>query len=212
MNADIRSRVRADAETKVRAGLLMAEIAKAKTIVSLVLPLILLFFLVRSLPGFKLEELPGLILQANPLLLLAAFAIFYIGFPLRGLRWSVLIRGTGFPLRIRDATEIIFLSWLVNCLVPAKLGDVYRAYLLKINSPVSLSRTFGTVFIERVLDRPVNCSVIEYPDSYPSDEPMRRCPDIRKAQLQLKYRPGVSLEEGLRRFLSWTDRVYTGVV
>jgi hypothetical protein len=40
----------------------------------------------------------------------------------------------------------------VNCLVPAKLGDVYRAYLLKINSPVSLSRTFGTVFIERVLD------------------------------------------------------------
>ncbi|HLO35875.1 MAG TPA: lysylphosphatidylglycerol synthase transmembrane domain-containing protein, partial [Candidatus Deferrimicrobium sp.] len=52
----------------------------------------------------------------------------------------------------KDATEIIFLSWLVNCLVPAKLGDVYRAWLLKINSPVSLSRTFGTVFIERILD------------------------------------------------------------
>ena len=33
-----------------------------------------------------------------------------------------------------------------------KLGDVYRAYLLKINMPVSLSRTFGTVFIERILD------------------------------------------------------------
>ena len=53
---------------------------------------------------------------------------------------------------LRDATEIIFISWLVNCLVPAKLGDLYRAYLLKINSTVSLSRTFGTVFIERVLD------------------------------------------------------------
>jgi uncharacterized protein (TIRG00374 family) len=36
--------------------------------------------------------------------------------------------------------------------VPAKLGDIYRAYLLKINSTASLSRTFGTVFIERVLD------------------------------------------------------------
>ena len=52
----------------------------------------------------------------------------------------------------KDSTEILYLSWLVNCLVPAKLGDVYRAYLLKINSPVSLSRTFGTVFIERILD------------------------------------------------------------
>jgi hypothetical protein len=123
-----------------------------KTIVSLVLPIILLFLFVRSLPGFKLEELPGLILQANPLLLVLAFAVFYVGFPLRGLRWSVLIRGTGYPLRVRDATEIIFISWLVNCLVPAKLGDIYRAYLLKINSTVSLSRTFGTVFIERVLD------------------------------------------------------------
>jgi uncharacterized protein (TIRG00374 family) len=40
----------------------------------------------------------------------------------------------------------------VNCLVPAKLGDLYRAYLLKINSTVSLSRTVGTVFIERILD------------------------------------------------------------
>ncbi len=29
---------------------------------------------------------------------------------------------------------------------------MYRAYLLKINSTASLSRTFGTVFIERVLD------------------------------------------------------------
>jgi uncharacterized protein (TIRG00374 family) len=36
--------------------------------------------------------------------------------------------------------------------VPAKLGDVYRAWLLKVNSTVSLSRTFGTVFIERILD------------------------------------------------------------
>jgi hypothetical protein len=71
---------------------------------------------------------------------------------MRGKRWSLLLEGTGMRVRTRDATEIIFLSWLVNCVVPAKLGDVYRAYLLKINSTASLSRTFGTVFIERVLD------------------------------------------------------------
>jgi uncharacterized protein (TIRG00374 family) len=123
-----------------------------RTIVSLVLPLVLLALFARSLPGFHLEEVPGKILNANPLVLLLAFAVFYLGFPLRGLRWTLLVRRTGFPLRVRDGTEIIFLSWLVNCLVPAKLGDIYRAYLLKINSPVSLSRTFGTVFVERILD------------------------------------------------------------
>jgi len=123
-----------------------------RTIISLVLPIVLLVLFVRSLPGFKLEELPDKILGANPWLLIAAFVIFYLGFPLRGLRWAILVRQSGYNLGLRDSTEIIFLSWLVNCLVPAKLGDVYRAYLLKINSPVSLSRTFGTVFIERILD------------------------------------------------------------
>jgi glycosyltransferase 2 family protein len=123
-----------------------------RTIISLLLPLLLLGLFVRSLPGFKLEELPAKIGGANPWLLLAAFAVFYIGFPLRGLRWAILVRQTGFPLSVRDSTEMIFLSWLINCLVPAKLGDVYRAWLLKINSTVSLSRTFGTVFIERILD------------------------------------------------------------
>ncbi len=123
-----------------------------RTIISLVLPIVLLVLFVQNLPGFKLEELPAKILGANPWLLIAAFVIFYLGFPLRGLRWSILVRQSGYNLGLRDSTEIIFLSWLVNCLVPAKLGDVYRAYLLKINSPVSLSRTFGTVFIERILD------------------------------------------------------------
>jgi uncharacterized protein (TIRG00374 family) len=132
---------------------LVAKLRQPRTIVSLVLPILLLALFVASLPGFKLDKLPSTILAANGLLLLAAFVAHYAGFPLRGWRWSILV-GTSdsFRLRVRDATEIIFLSWVVNCLVPAKLGDVYRAWLLKINSPVSLSRTFGTVFIERILD------------------------------------------------------------
>ena len=123
-----------------------------KTILSLILPIILLVLIFRVVLNVNLGDLVSGIRQANPLLLLAAFAIFYAGFPLRGLRWALLLRGSGFRIGLRDATEILFLSWLVNCLVPAKLGDVYRAYLLKLNSPVSLSRTFGTVFIERILD------------------------------------------------------------
>jgi uncharacterized protein (TIRG00374 family) len=131
---------------------LTKRLRQPRTLISLILPIILLGLFVTALPGFKLDEIPGKLAAANPLLLLAAFAVFYIGFPLRGLRWAFLVRKTGFPLKVRDSVEIIFLSWLVNCLVPAKLGDVYRAYLLKINSTVSLSRTFGTVFIERILD------------------------------------------------------------
>ena len=64
--------------------------------------------------------------------------------------------------------------------------------------------------IEAVLGRSLNANIIEYPDSYPADEPQRRCPDIRKARTQLGFEPRVELDDGLGRFLGWTDRAYTG--
>jgi glycosyltransferase 2 family protein len=130
---------------------LSARLRQPRTIVSIAVPLVVIAVFV-GLNGSQLARVPGLVLGANPALVLLAFLVFYAGFPLRGRRWAALLAGTGLRIRTRDSTEIIFLSWLVNCVVPAKLGDVYRAYLLKINSTASLSRTFGTVFIERVLD------------------------------------------------------------
>lgn len=64
--------------------------------------------------------------------------------------------------------------------------------------------------IEKVMGKSLDYEVIEYPDSYPADEPMRRCPDIRKARTQLNYHPEVTLEEGLARFMSWASAHYTG--
>ena len=90
--------------------------------------------------------------HANPLFLLAAFAVYYLTFPLRGLRWHFVLGRVGTHVRLLAATEILFLSWFVNCVVPAKLGDLYRAYLLKGNYGASISRTVGTIFIERIAD------------------------------------------------------------
>ena len=66
--------------------------------------------------------------------------------------------------------------------------------------------------IQAVSGREVAHNIVEYPDSYPADEPSRRAPDIRKAHLQLGFDPQVDLDEGLGRFLSWTDAAYTGIV
>jgi hypothetical protein len=131
---------------------LARRLRQPRTIISLVLPPILLVLVFRVVLSVDFAELVQAVLAANPALLLAAVGVYYLGFPLRGYRWVLLLRGAGSRIRIVDGTHILFLSWFVNCLVPAKLGDVYRAYLLKENAPVSLSRTFGTVFIERILD------------------------------------------------------------
>lgn len=50
--------------------------------------------------------------------------------------------------------------------------------------------------------------IVDYPDTYPADEPNRRCPDISKAIHQLGYSPTVTLDEGLSRFFQWTSQTY----
>ena len=63
--------------------------------------------------------------------------------------------------------------------------------------------------IKNISENTIDYDVIDYPDSYPSDEPNRRAPDIKKASAQLGYNPKVNLDEGLRRFLKWTENNYS---
>jgi glycosyltransferase 2 family protein len=131
---------------------LARRLRQPRTIISIVVPLVILVLVIVNVQAFDFQQLADAILSANLWLLLAAFLVYYVGFPLRGYRWSILLSGAGAPMRLRHATEILFISWQVNCLVPAKLGDVYRAYLARANFGWSLSLTLGTVFIERVFD------------------------------------------------------------
>ena len=64
--------------------------------------------------------------------------------------------------------------------------------------------------IEVLSSKSVEYNIVEYPDSYPADEPNRRAPDIRKARLQLDFNPQVDLDQGLKRFFDWANIVYTG--
>ncbi|MDQ3880473.1 MAG: flippase-like domain-containing protein, partial [Chloroflexota bacterium] len=126
--------------------------ANVRTIGSIVFAVVLLFFLFRYVFGVDFGRTWERIAQADPALLVAALLAYYATFPLRGLRWHFVLRRSGADVPLPAATEILFLSWFVNCVVPAKLGDLYRAYLLRANFGASVSRTVGTIFVERIAD------------------------------------------------------------
>ena len=133
---------------------LRRRLLNVRTIASLLFGLLLLYFLARVIFGdnFDWGEVARLVGQAHVGYLALAFVVYYATFPIRGYRWRYILGRSGMSVGFRDATEILFLSWFVNCLVPAKLGDLYRAYLLRANYAASISRTLGTVFIERIAD------------------------------------------------------------
>lgn len=123
-----------------------------RTIGSVVLAVLLLAFLFRVLLRIDLGETWELIAGANPVLFIGAFAAYYATFPLRAMRWRYILGRAGIAVSRRDATEIFCLSWFVNCVAPARLGDVYRVHLLTEHNDADASRTVGTLFIERVAD------------------------------------------------------------
>lgn len=85
-------------------------------------------------------------------------------------------------------------------------GEVYNIG----NPEPEISMLDLVTTVEQVAGARVSHEIIEYPDSYPADEPLRRCPDITKARRQLGFSPDVGLADGLKRFFDWTEVVYTG--
>ncbi len=62
--------------------------------------------------------------------------------------------------------------------------------------------------IGKVLGKAVDFEVVDYPSTYPADEPNRRCADISKARSHVGFEPKVGLQDGLERFFSWASKAY----
>lgn len=130
-----------------------------RTLVSFAFGFAILVFLANGVVGVDFSSVWGRVSTANPLFLVAALISFYATFLPRALRWRLLLQNVGYRRQrgvhlpgVPGLVEILLLSWFANCVVPAKLGDAYRGYLLKNGAGVSFSRTVGTILAERTID------------------------------------------------------------
>ncbi|GCF07852.1 lysylphosphatidylglycerol synthase transmembrane domain-containing protein [Dictyobacter arantiisoli] len=129
-----------------------------RTLVPLVVVMIALIFFAQK-ANINPQKTWAAVKHANLAFFLAAFIIYYLSFGLRALRWRLLLENVGFKAEngihlpgFKKIVEIVYISFFANVIVPAKLGDLYRAYLLRQEINVSTTRSFGTVLAERLLD------------------------------------------------------------
>lgn len=90
--------------------------------------------------------------QVNPAAYGAALAVFYLASALRAGRWRMLLENAGQRTSLVSNWKAIMLGWLINGLIPAKTGDLYRARALERAYPITLARTLGTIALERLVD------------------------------------------------------------
>jgi len=139
-------------------GPLQARSLRTRTILSFGLAIAVLVFFGSRLE-IDLARTWTTIQEADFRLFALAFGVYYFTFPLRGFRWQALLRsshntgtGEGRIPSVFALSEIIFLGWFANCVIPAKLGDAYRGYQLKRVAGLSFAHSLGTIVAERVID------------------------------------------------------------
>ena len=84
-------------------------------------------------------------------LLLAAVGVVAATYWARAVRWRYLLSPIG-PTRFRTVFRATIIGFAALGLLPARAGDVLRPYLLSRQEGLSLTSTFATIVIERVLD------------------------------------------------------------
>jgi uncharacterized protein (TIRG00374 family) len=81
-----------------------------------------------------------------------ACIMIFMTFILRTWRWNVLLRTSGYRVRSDITFKSIMFGWLLNYLLPARIGDVARGMALKTTIGTPLSISLSTIVVERAMD------------------------------------------------------------
>jgi len=137
-----------------------------RTLISFAIAAFVIFLLIRGL-DISYSVVWAQIKQANKTLLLMALATYYVAILIRSVRWRMMLEkvvvnrtaGETIP-SISSTWQMVVLSLFVNCIVPARLGDAYRSFLLKDQNRISFGVSFGTILAERLIDLVVMVGVV----------------------------------------------------
>jgi uncharacterized protein (TIRG00374 family) len=81
----------------------------------------------------------------------AAVGVMFVVYALRAQRWLILLRPLG-PVRWITAFRTTVIGFTVIFLLPGRLGEILRPYLLARREGLNAASTFATVIVERLLD------------------------------------------------------------
>ena len=108
-------------------------------------------FLYFTLRGLKFGEFWEVIKTANYIWLLPGIAVYFLGVWVRAWRWHYLLR----PLKkIPTVTmfPVVTIGYFGNNILPARAGEVLRAFVLRKREGVPVSASLATIIVERIFD------------------------------------------------------------
>jgi len=121
---------------------------KKRTLIGFLVSAVLLYLAFRKVDARQLAES---LAQAEYIWLVPAFFLMLISIVFRAIRWKYLIR----PITEAEFFHLFSASaigLMANNLLPARLGEIARAWVIGEKAGISKTASFATIVVERVFD------------------------------------------------------------
>lgn len=109
-------------------------------------------FLYLTASRVDLPRVAQLILDASPLPLAGVLGLVLLELAIRAIRWQRLLAGIADAPSYRRSVAFLCIGYFANSVLPARLGDLARAYLAGQAFGAPRLATLGTIVVERVAD------------------------------------------------------------
>ena len=101
--------------------------------------------------GVNFAELQKALAGANYALIVPALLLWLVGYIARTLRWRAILAGS--PVgSLTGLFGVLMVGFATNNLLPARLGEFARAYLLRRRTGLRKTFVLASIFLERIFD------------------------------------------------------------
>jgi uncharacterized protein (TIRG00374 family) len=101
--------------------------------------------------GTDLRTIGTVLSTANYFYLIPALVLYFIGVGMRAIRWHYLLRSIK-PIGLWQLFQVTVMGYMVNDLLPFRIGELVRAYVMGETEHISKASVLVTVVLERVFD------------------------------------------------------------
>ena len=119
-----------------------------KYLISLIVAVGILWYL------FKDEDIGALLEQAktaNYFWILLSMLLAMVSHLIRAYRWKLFVKPMGFEISVFRSFLAVMIGYVSNLVLP-RMGEVIKCGALKKMEGVPVSKSFGTIIVERVID------------------------------------------------------------
>jgi uncharacterized protein (TIRG00374 family) len=122
--------------------------ASVKAVAGIVFGLALAWFAITQI---DINDARAAIEEAQPRYLVVAVVMYWVGLGIRVARWHLILNQLS-PLEISKVARALMVGYAVNNILPARLGELFRAEYLRRKYNFSGSTALGSILVERFFD------------------------------------------------------------